>query len=120
MQHDAVALLAVDIADRERVVGILDEPVHGVAADALRRVRLVSAEYRVGRCDEPHLAPANALDYGRPRTPFVSRLPHVLGRGRLLGRSLPSFPAVPRLEVGVHRCPRYQEFPAEHVRVDLS
>lgn len=47
--------------------------------------RLVGAEYRVSRCDEPHLAPANALCHGRPRVPFVSRLPRVPGRGRSRG-----------------------------------
>ena len=57
--------------------------------------RLVGAEYRVSRCDEPHLAPANALCHGRPRVPFVSRLPRVPGRGRLPGRSPPSFPVEP-------------------------
>lgn len=67
------------------------EPVHGVAADVQHRARLVGAEYRVGRCDEPHLAPANALGHGRPRAPFVSRLPRVPGRGRLPGRSPQSF-----------------------------
>lgn len=102
MQHDAVARLAADVADRERVVGVLGEPVHGVAADAQHRARLVGAEYRVGRCDEPHLAPANALGHGRPRAPFVSRLSRVPGRGRLLGRSPPSFSPAPRLDVGVH------------------
>lgn len=51
---------------------------------------------------------------------FVSRLPRVPGRGRLPGRSPPSFPAAPRLDVGVHGRPRNQELPAEPVRVDLS
>lgn len=72
------------------------EPVHGVAA------------------------PANALGHGRPRAPFVSRLPRVPGRGRLPGRSPPSFPSAPRLDVGVHGRPRNQELPSEPVRVDLS
>lgn len=98
----------------------IGEPVHGVAADAQHRARLVGAEYRVGRCDEPHLAPANALGHGRPRAPLVSRLPRVPGRGRLPGRSPSSFPAAPRLDVGVHRRPRNQELPSEPVRVDLS
>ncbi len=96
------------------------ESVHCVAAYAQHRARLVGAEYRVGRCDEPHLAPANALGHGRPRAPLVSRLPRVPGRGRLLGRSPPSFPTAPRLDVGVHGRPRNQELPAEPVRVDLS
>ena len=65
-------------------------------------------------------SPANALGHGRPRAPFVSRLPRVPGRGRLPGRSPPSFPAAPRLDVGVHRRPRNQELPSEPVRVDLS
>ena len=65
-------------------------------------------------------SPANALGHGRPRAPFVSRLPRVPGRGRLPGRSPPSFPAAPRLDVGVHGRPRNQELPAEPVRVDLS
>lgn len=44
MQHDAVARLAVDIAVRERVVGILDEPVHGVAyASSAQNIALVDA-----------------------------------------------------------------------------
>ena len=96
------------------------EPVHGVAADAQHRARLLGAEYRVDRCDEPHLAPASALGHGRPRAPLVSRLPRVPGRGRLPGRSPPSSPAAPRLDVGVHRRPRNQELPSEPVRVDLS
>ena len=57
--------------------------------------RLVGAEYRVGRCDGPHLAPASALGHGRPRAPFVSGLPRVPGRGRLPGRSPPPFPSEP-------------------------
>ena len=65
-------------------------------------------------------SPANALGHGRPRAPFVSRLPRVPGRGRLPGRSPPSFPAAPRLDVGVHGRPRHQELPSEPVRVDLS
>ena len=65
-------------------------------------------------------SPASALGHGRPRAPFVSRLPRVPGRGRLPGRSPPSFPAAPRLDVGVHGRPRNQELPAEPVRVDLS
>lgn len=96
------------------------ELVHGVAADARHRARLVGAEYRVGRCDEPHLAPANALVHGRPRAAFVSRLPRVPGRGRLSGRSPPSFPTASRIDVGVHGRPRNQKLPAEPVRVDLS
>ena len=87
------------------------EPVHGVAAYAQHRARLVGAEYRVGRCYEPHLAPASAHGHGRPRAPFVSRLPRVPGRGRLPGRSPPSFPAAPRPDVGVHGRPRNQELP---------
>lgn len=98
----------------------IGEPVHGVAADAQHRARLVDAEYRVGGYDESHLSPANALGHGRPRAPFVSRLPRVPGRGRLPGRSPPSFPTTPRLDVGVHGRPRNQELPAEPVRVDLS
>lgn len=94
--------------------------VHCVAAYAQHRARLVGAEYRIGRCDEPHLAPASALGHGRPRAPFVSRLPRVPGHGRLPGRSPPSFPAAPRLDVGVHGRPRHQELPAAPVRVDLS
>lgn len=82
--------------------------------------RLVGAEYRVGRCDGPHLAPASALGHGRPRAPLVSRLPRVPGRGRLPGRSPPSFPAAPRPDVGVHGRPRNQELPSEPVRVDFS
>lgn len=35
------------------------------------------------------------------------------GRGRLPGRSPPSFPAASRLDVGVHGRPRNQELPAE-------
>ena len=93
---------------------------NGVAADAQHRARLVDAEYRVGGYDESHLSPANALGHGRPRAPFVSRLPRVPGRGRLPGRSPPSFPTAPRLDVGVHGRPRNQELPAEPVRVDLS
>lgn len=81
--------------------------------------RLVGAEYRVGRCDELHLAPASALGHGRPRAPFVSRLPRVPVRGRLPGRSLSSFPSAPRLDVGVYRRPRHQELPSEPVQVDL-
>ena len=34
------------------------------------------------------------------------------GRGRLPGRSPPSFPPAPRLDVGVNRRPRHQELPA--------
>lgn len=108
------------ISGWERVVGVLGEPVHGVAPDAQHRARLVGAEYRVGGYDESHLSPANALGHGRPRAPFVSRLPRVPGRGRLPGRSPPSFPAAPRLDVDVHGRPRHQELPAEPVRVDLS
>lgn len=96
------------------------EPVHGVAADAQHRARLVGAEYRVGRCDELHLAPASALGHGRPRAPLVSRPPRVPGRGRLSGRSPPSFPAASRIDGGVHGRPRNQKLPAEPVRVDLS
>lgn len=58
---------------------------NGVAADAQHRARLVDAEYRVGGYDESHLSPANALGHGRPRAPFVSRLPRVPGRGRSRG-----------------------------------
>ena len=65
-------------------------------------------------------SPASALGHGRPRAPLVSRLPRVPGRGRLPGRSPPSFPAAPRLDVGVHGRPRHQELPSEPVRVDLS
>lgn len=57
--------------------------------------RLVGAEYRVGRCDGPHLAPVSALGHGRLRAPFVSGLPRVPGRGRLPGRSPPPFPSEP-------------------------
>ena len=108
------------ISGWERGVGVLGESVHGVAPDAQHRARLVGAEYRVGGYDGPHLSPANALGHGRSRAPFVSRLPRVPGRGRLPGRSPSSFPAAPRLDVGVHRRPRNQELPSEPVRVDLS
>ena len=64
--------------------------------------------------------PASALGHGRPRAPFVSRLPRVPGRGRLPGRSPPSFPPAPRLDAGVHGRPRNQELSSEPVRVDLS
>ena len=89
-------------------------------SDAQHRASLVGSEYRVGRCDEPHLAPASALGHGRPRAPFVSRLPRVSGRGRLPRRSPPSFPSAPRLDVGVHGRLRYHELPAEPVGVDLT
>ena len=95
------------------------ELVHCVEAYAQHRARLVGAEYRVGRCDEPHLAPASALGHDRPRAPLVSRLPRVPGRGRLPGWSPPSFPAaLDSMQVSTDALDT-QELPAEPVRVDL-